>query len=237
MSLIWDEIESCLSQGRTPIVVGGTGLYFDALFYNTDFGEMDVDPLIRTKLNERALAGEGNLLLQELAKVDPKTAEPLHEKDLKRIIRGLEVFYSTGVPLSVYKEKSQMKSSKFEYLKIFLNFQDRDKLYSKINLRVDEMVQMGLEAETRSLLQKGYLDTTTAAQAIGYKELLPYIRGERNFDECIEILKQKTRNYAKRQLTWFRRYKDAHTIWMDENHNAAETALKLCRQFLKEVES
>ena len=149
----------------------------------------------------------------------------------------MEVFYSTGVPLSVYKEKSQMKSSKFEYLKIFLNFQDRDKLYSKINLRVDEMVQMGLEAETRSLLQKGYLETTTAAQAIGYKELLPYIRGERNFDECIEILKQKTRNYAKRQLTWFRRYKDAHTIWMYENHNDAETALNLCRQFLKEVES
>lgn len=231
-----NEIESVLSQGYIPIVVGGTGLYFDALFYNTDFGEMEIDPKIREDLNARAANGEGAELLDELSTVDPQTAAPLHEKDLKRIIRGLEVFYSTGIPLSVYKEKSRSKNQKFEFLKIFLNYKSRDVLYQRINCRVDQMIELGLEAETRALYDRGCFDSPTASQAIGYKELLPYLKGERSLPECLEVLKQKTRNYAKRQLTWFRRYGDAHTIWMDGDRNPDQTALSLCMNFLKEVE-
>ncbi len=228
------EIEKIFSDGRVPIVVGGTGLYFDALFFNTDFGEMEVDPAIRERLNLRANAGEGALLLEELSSVDPLTAAPLHEKDLKRIIRGLEVYYSTGTPLSVFKAKSKTNNGKYEYLKIFLNYRNRDVLYQRINCRVDQMMELGLEDETRTLLQKGYFDSPTASQAIGYKELMPYFKGERSLEECLDILKQKTRNYAKRQLTWFRRYEDAHTIWMDEDANPLQTAMELSMKFTKE---
>ena len=230
-----EEIEKAFAQGFLPIIVGGTGLYFDALFFNTDFGEMEIDTEIREKLNARAAGGEGAILLEELRAIDPETASPLHEKDLKRIIRGLEVFYSTGTPLSVYKKNSKTKNSNYDFLKIFLNFQSREKLYQRINLRVDQMIDLGLEDETKLLLEKGYFDSPTASQAIGYKELLPYFREERSLSDCIEILKQKTRNYAKRQLTWFRRYEDASTIWMDTDPTPVQTALQLCKDFIKEV--
>ncbi len=230
-----EEIEKALEQGFVPIVVGGTGLYFDALFYNTDFGEMEIDPAVREHLNARALGGEGAAMLEELSAVDPETAAPLHKKDLKRIIRGLEVYHSTGIPLSVYKNNSRSKNGKYEFLKIFLNFRSREELYQKINLRVDQMIALGLLDETCTLLEKGYFDSPTASQAIGYKELLPYFNGERTLPECVEILKQKTRNYAKRQLTWFRRYEDAHTILMDEDEDPVQTALQFCNDFFKEV--
>jgi len=230
-----EEIDSVLSENKVPIVTGGTGLYFDALFFNTDFGEMEVDPKIRLALNERAEKGEGFELLQELAKVDPETAAPLHPKDLKRIIRGLEVYYSTGTPLSVFKAGSRNQSEKYHFLKLFLNYRNRDRLYERINQRVDQMIQDGLEDETRRLLCKGYFQSPTASQAIGYKELLPYFRGERSMEECLLLLKQKTRNYAKRQLTWFRRYDDAKVIWMDEDLSPEQTALTLCENFYKEV--
>ena len=226
------EIDRVLSKGQVPIVTGGTGMYFDALFFNTDFGEMKIDPKIRTELNLRAQAGEGSELLSELAKIDPETAAPLHEKDLKRIIRGLEVYLSTGTPLSVFKANSKTNNSKYEFLKLFLNFKDRETLYQRINLRVDQMIEEGLVFETKTLLEKGYFNSPTASQAIGYKELLPYFDGERTLVECIEILKQKTRNYAKRQLTWFRRYSDANTIWMDQDPSPFQTALQFYREFL-----
>ncbi len=229
------EIESVLAEGRIPIVTGGTGLYFDALFFNTDFGEMEVDPTIRENLNRRALSGEGALLLEELAKVDPESAAPLHEKDLKRIVRALEVYHSTGIPLSTFKAKSRSKNSKFDFLKLFLNYRNRETLYQRINQRVDQMLELGLEKETRTLLEKGYFDSPTASQAIGYKELLPYLYNQRSLEECIDVLKQKTRNYAKRQLTWFRRYGDAQTIWMDEDPSPVSSALQYCKIFYKEV--
>ena len=228
------EIEAVLSSNRIPIVTGGTGLYYDALFFNNDFGEMEIDPKIREGLNARAQNGEGLALLSELAAIDPQTAAPLHEKDLKRIIRGLEVYLSTGTPLSVYKEKSRTASPNYSYLKLFLNYRNRDALYLRINQRVDAMMEQGLLDETKTLLSKGCFDSPTAAQAIGYKELLPYVHGERSLEECVEILKQKTRNYAKRQLTWFRRYEDANTLWMDEEGDPVAMALEMSKNFLKE---
>ena len=229
------EIESILQSHKVPFVTGGTGLYYDALFFNNDFGDFEVDPDIRAKLNERANNGEGAALLSELMAIDPDTAAPLHEKDLKRIIRGLEVYLSTGQTLSHFRSKSRIASEKFKYLKIFLNYKNRDVLYDRINRRVDLMLEQGLLEETKMLLDAGCFDSPTASQAIGYKELLPYFRGERSLEACVDLLKQKTRNYAKRQLTWFRRYDDAHVIWMDDDPNPVQTAAELCKKYLEEV--
>jgi len=230
-----EEIDDALSAGLVPIVTGGTGLYFDALFYNTDFGEMEIKPEIRNELSRRVLNGEAAILLSELFAIDPETAAPLHEKDVKRIVRGLEVYLSTGTPLSVFKANSRTQSSKFHFLKLFLNYKKRDLLYNRINQRVDLMLDQGLVRETEGLLRDGCFESPTASQAIGYKELLPYFQNQRSLDECVSILKQKTRNYAKRQLTWFRRYEDAITIWMDEDPDPFARALNLCNKFLKEV--
>ena len=227
-----EEISNTLKDGQIPIVVGGTGLYFDALFFNNDFGEMEVNPDIRAKLNDRANAGKGRELLHELAEVDPEAAAPLHEKDIKRIIRGLEVYLSTGKTLSSFKAKSRIASSEFDFIKIFLNYKNRDTLYNRINQRVDIMLEQGLVEETIKLKKMGCFDTQTASQAIGYKELLPFLSGERSFDECVEILKQKSRNYAKRQLTWFRRYEDANVIWMDESEDPLADAQKIYANYL-----
>lgn len=227
------EIENALADCKVPIVVGGTGLYFDALFYNTDFGEMEIDPAIHSSLISRSENGENLILLEELRHIDPICAEKLHVKDSKRIIRALEVYLSTGKTLTEFKEKSREKSNKFDYKKIFLDFSDRNLLYQRINSRVDQMITDGLLEETKELLDNGYLKTSTAAQAIGYKEILPYIEGEKALSDCIDLLKQKTRNYAKRQLTWFRRYHDAHRIEPDRDPDFVQTALKICQNYLK----
>lgn len=229
------EIENALSLGKTPILVGGTGLYFDSLFFNTEFGEMEIDPAVRSQLEERVLSGGISALLSDLKKIDPKSAEGLCENDKKRILRALEVYYSTGKTLTEFKEKSHTKKPKFAFLKIFLNFSDRENLYHRINLRVDQMMEAGLLSETKDLLDSGVFRSKTSAQAIGYKELLPYFSGEKELSLCVDLLKQKTRNYAKRQLTWFRRYTDAHEIFMDTDSNPAETALNLSKSFLKDV--
>ncbi len=228
------EIEQSLAMNRVPILVGGTGLYFDALFFNTNFGEMEIDPLIRQDLEKRANDGEIESLLSELAKIDPQTALGLSVHDRKRILRALEVYYSTGKTLTEFKENSRKNKPKYSFLKIFLNYSDRENLYNRINLRVDQMIDSGLLKETESLLKSGVFDSKTSAQAIGYKELLPYFSGEKDLDSCIELLKQKTRNYAKRQLTWFRRYDDSNSIFMDRDSDPIKTALELSKTFLKE---
>ena len=228
-----EEIQECLANGKLPILVGGTGLYFDALFYNTDFGEFEVPEGLRAKLMQRAQNGEADQMLSELREIDPATAEKLCNKDVKRIVRALEVYLSTGQTISERNKISRQNSTEFSFLKVFLNFSDRQNLYNRINLRVDQMLENGLLEETRTLLEKGYLSRNTAAQAIGYKELLPYFKGEKTLDECVEILKQKTRNYAKRQLTWFRRYTDSFEITMDTNPDPY-SALKIkVKKFMK----
>ncbi|MBR5295251.1 MAG: tRNA (adenosine(37)-N6)-dimethylallyltransferase MiaA [Clostridia bacterium] len=227
-------INEAISNGKTPILVGGTGLYFDAMFFNTDFGEMKVDESIHSRLVERFENGQGSLMLKELQEIDPNCAEKLHEKDAKRIIRGLEVFLSTGTTLTDFKKKSRLNQSDIDYLKIFLDFSDRQKLYQRINARVDKMIEDGLIEETKNILEKGYLNNTTASQAIGYKEFLPYFAGEKELNDCIDLLKQKSRNYAKRQLTWFRRYTDANRIEMDAETDTINQAYTLCKNYLKE---
>ncbi len=228
------EMNSALEKGLVPIIVGGTGLYFDALFFNTDFGEMEIDSDIHKELVKRSENGENHLLLEELKSFDPASAEKLHEKDSKRIIRALEVYLSTGTTLTEFKRKSQSKKSEFDYLKIFLDYSDRQVLYNRINDRVDKMVFDGLLNETKDLLEKGFLEGSTASQAIGYKEILPHLYENKPLEDCTELLKQKTRNYAKRQLTWFRRYSDSYRIEMDTTVDPFASALALCNKYLKE---
>jgi len=207
-------ISNIAKQGKLPILVGGTGLYFDALFNNTQFGEMDLDPRIRQCLSERAANGEGESMLEELRRLDPETGVLLHPKDLKRIIRGLEVYYSTGKTLTEFKRRSHNMQCEFDFLKLSLVYRSRDVLYERINKRVDQMLRQGLVEEARAVYSQS-LAGGTASQAIGYKELLPYLKGESSLEDCVEQLKMKTRNYAKRQITWFKRYDDAVHICMD----------------------
>lgn len=211
-----EAIQDTIDQNKIPFIVGGTGLYFDALFFNQDFGDFNVSEEIHNELSNKAEHSDGTLLLQELAKIDPESAQKLHPKDKKRIVRALEVYYSTGKTLTHFRHESRKKKGKFEYTKIFLNFHDRDILYNRINQRVDQMIAAGLVDETGALYQSGAFLGKTANQAIGYKEILPHLLGHASLDECVDVLKQKSRNYAKRQITWFRRYHDANTVFMDD---------------------
>ena len=209
-------IDDIFSRNKTPIIVGGTGLYIDNLIYSNDFGDFNVDEAIRKNLAIKAEAEGGAKLLEELMKVDPVTASKLHPNDVRRITRALEVFYSTGNTLSSYVEKSRENSKKYEFLYTVLNFSSRDVLYERINLRVDSMIKEGLLDEAESVINASWYSNATASQAIGYKEFEPYFRGTSELKECIDILKQHSRNYAKRQLTWFRHNKDAVFYNVDE---------------------
>ncbi len=227
------EIRHSIELGKVPIVVGGTGLYFDSLFQNTEFGEFEIDESKYRSLKIRAENGEGASLLEELHSVDPECAEKLHEKDTKRILRGLIVYYSTGKTLSQFQHESHQNESDFDFLKFRLSYSNRENLYQRINQRVDQMVSDGLLDELRLFLSPDQSVFTTSSQAIGYKEFLPYIRNEKSFDECLDTLKQKTRNYAKRQITWFRRYKDAIDVWMDRDPDPYDFVKQKSIDFLR----
>lgn len=215
-----------------PVVVGGTGLYLDALLFNTQFGEMDTKPEIRENLIVRSQT-EGNLaLLEELSRVDPAVASRLHEKDTKRILRALEVYYTTGKTLTQFQKESRLTPPPFDFLLFSLQYRDRKNLYDRIDRRVDEMMAAGLLEETRRLYEAGDLKNSTAGLAIGYKELIPYLLGEKTLAECTAYLKQKTRNYAKRQITWFKRYTDAVPLVMDLGSDPGERLLSEAKNFL-----
>lgn len=214
-------IEDIFSRNKTPIIVGGTGLYIDNLIYNNDFGDFDIDESVRQDLIARADYEGGALLLEELSKVDPLSAQKLHKNDTRRIIRALEVFYSTGNPLSYYVEKSRDNNKKYEFLYTVLNMSSRELLYDRINLRVDLMMKQGLLEEAKWVIESPWYLTATASQAIGYKEFEPFFCGIKSLEECVDTLKQHSRNYAKRQLTWFRHNKDAVFYNVDEENDIA----------------
>lgn len=208
------KITEVAKRGKLPIVVGGTGLYINSLVDNIKFDNISSDENIRRELFELAFQ-KGNLyLLNMLKEIDPETAKELHENNLNRIVRAIEVYKVTGKTISQHKIESRKEKSPYNPCIIGLTFKDRDKLYERINLRVDKMLKDGLVQEARDIYQKGNL--ATANQAIGYKELIPYFKGEDELNSCIENLKKKTRRYAKRQLTWFRRDKRIYWIYLDE---------------------
>lgn len=207
------EIEDVASRGKVPIICGGTGLYVDALLGNMNFSPETNTHEIRNILNKRCENEGAQVLLDELNKIDPDYALTLHVNNKKRILRGLEIYMQTGKKPSDMRAEAIKYESPYEVLYIGLDYRDRQKLYDRINRRVDFMIESGLVAETEKYYS---VAGSTAAQAIGYKELAPYLEKKCTLEEATESLKQATRRYAKRQLTWFRRNDKINWICPDE---------------------
>lgn len=201
-------------RGKLPILVGGTGLYVNSLIDNISFDDTGKSLEIRERLSAFAKEKGAHALWERLYEIDPETAAAVHENNIPRVIRGLEVFELTGEKLSVHKTNSRLVESPFNSCIIGLGFRDRQKLYDRINRRVDEMVRLGLADEAREFFEAG--GGLTANQAIGIKELKPYLDGEDSLQSCIERIKQETRHYAKRQLTWFRKRTDIEWVYIDD---------------------
>jgi tRNA dimethylallyltransferase len=205
-----EKIRKIQSHHHLPMLVGGTGLYIESVVHEYKMPHVTENPSIRQELTELAMLHGNKYLHQKLQQVDEKTASKIHPNDLRRIIRALEVFQLTGKPLS---EQQQRSESPFRVLWIGLNM-PRPKLYEQINQRVDQMIEKGLEEEVRELLATEQFEQHTASQAIGYKEMIQYIKGNISFDDAVLAIKQGTRRYAKRQLSWFRRIPEVH--WFDK---------------------
>lgn len=211
-TLCCQTIDDVLSRGKVPVLVGGTGLYLDTLFYNTSFFDA-ADTSYRDHLTRRAEKEGIEALLEELKKVDPDTAAALHVSDRKRIIRALEVYYATGKTMRDQREASHEEESPYRFCVIGLASEDRACLYDRINRRVDQMVDCGLLKEAEAFFHE--YPAGTAKQAIGYKELQPYFDGACTLEQALDKLKMETRRYAKRQLTWFRRNEAIHWLMID----------------------
>lgn len=196
-------VNDILSRGKTPIICGGTGLYISSFVDNLTFDDSEQDLSFRENMRKFAEVNGKAALLEKLCEIDPETAETLHENNVGRIIRALEVFHTTGHTISQAKAMSRLNPSPYDFVMITLDFEERELLHERINRRVDDMIERGLIEEARNCFEQS--NRPTAAQAIGCKELFPYFRGERSLDECINELKLRTRQYAKRQMTWFRR--------------------------------
>lgn len=221
------------SRNKPVIVCGGTGLYIDSFIENIQFQETVSETAARSELKELAEEKGNAYLLEMLREIDPETASRLHENNLSRIIRAIEIYRATGKTMSEQIKLSRSAGSPYRVLEIALDYSDREKLYERIDRRVDEMLKNGLLEEAESVLSGGGL--RTARQAIGYKELSPWFSGELPLKDCIEALKRSTRRYAKRQLTWIRRNKDVVWLYPDRYDSADglfNDALRLIKDFL-----
>ena len=211
-------IEEILAKVKTPIVVGGTGLYIDSLIYGIEFQDEEVDLEYREKLNK--IADEKGLesLYKKAQEIDPEAMKKISINDRKRIIRVLEIYHKTGKTKTEQELQSRKNEVKYEY-KVFAITMDREKLYERIEKRVDSMIEQGLIEEVKQILNK-YHTFPTAMQGLGYKEVVEYLEGSCTKEEMIEKIKKETRHYAKRQLTWFRKNKE--TIWLDGEKSTDE---------------
>ncbi len=197
-------IEDCVARGRLPIVCGGTGLYLDALLRKNDFAENTSDEAVRAELMAFAAAHGAEALHRELQAVDPDSAAAIHPNNVKRVARALEIYRVSGLTKTEQDRRSRQGGERYHATVLGLRYADRAVLYRRMDRRVDQMVEQGLIEETRALLAEGvFAQNQTAAQAIGYKELLPYLQGSCTQEEAIERLKLATRQYGKRQMTWF----------------------------------
>ena len=207
-----EAMDEIYSKGKIPIIAGGTGFYIQSLLYDIEFKEEEGDKLYRKMLEERAIK-EGNAVIHNMLRaVDPKSADDIHENNLKRVIRALEYYHETGQRISEHNEEQRQKESPYNFRYYVLNM-DRDKLYDRINLRVDIMLDNGLTDEVKRLKDMGYGQELVSMQGIGYKEIRDYIDGKCSYEEAVDTLKKNTRHFAKRQITWFKREKEV--IWLN----------------------
>ena len=217
------------SRGRLPLFVGGTGLYMDTVIRGTQL----TSPPSSDELKERLLASavtdeEREALWQRLKEVDPESAEKTHKNNVRRVVRALEIYELTGKTKTYFDELTKAAKPDVTVGMITLDFHNRDNLYDRVNLRVDQMMDEGLVAEVDGLYRDGILKKdTTAAQAIGYKEIISYLDGECTLDEAVELLKLSSRRYAKRQLTWFRHNEDAVRLFIDREDGVMKSKEEL----------
>ena len=204
-------IKMIIEKGKTPIVVGGTGLYLDSLIYEIEYPEIAFDENYRKILQKRVLTEGLNNLYEEARRIDPLATEKISEKDEKRIFRILEIYQATGKTKTEQERESRKKPVEYDY-HIFALKWDRQVLCERINQRVDDMIEKGLINEVEQMLKK-YQKFPTAIQGLGYKEVVEYLKGQITKEEMIEKIKRETRRYAKRQMTWFR--KNKQTIWIE----------------------
>ena len=211
-------IEEILEKGKTPIVVGGTGLYVDTLIYGIEYNDIKIDEEYRAEL-EKVVEEQGlEVLYKKAQEIDAKAMEKISPNDKKRIMRVLEIYKATGKTKTEQEAESRKNGVKYEY-KVFALNMDREILYNRINLRVDKMIESGLIEEVQNLRKK-YKEFPTAMQGLGYKEVVQYLENKATKEEMIEKIKMETRRYAKRQLTWFRKNKD--TIWINATKEKKE---------------
>lgn len=224
-------IREVFSREKRPILCGGTGLYLDTVLDNRDIGPVGGDETLRRELSALAEERGGGALLNILREFDPETAAVLHENNLPRIIRAIEVYLLSGITMAELQRRSREAPSRYRVLRLAIGYQDRQVLYARINCRVDLMLEAGLLEEAEGIRRK---TVATAAQAIGCKELFPYLEGGKPLEEAVEALKRATRRYAKRQLTWFRRDPRLIWLWADEGgpDGVRQAALSLARRFL-----
>ncbi len=213
VKLAKERIADIYSRGKLPLLCGGTGLYISSLIDNVAFDDTCSSTELRNELSSIAREKGGEYLLDILKQFDPESAQRLHPNNITRIIRAIEVYKISGITMT-QAIKNSRRDSIYELCMIGISYFDRDKLYQRINMRVDMMVKNSLIDEAREVLQNSGLGTSF--QAIGYKELKPYFNGEKTVQECIEKLKLETRHYAKRQLTWFRRDDRINWIYPDK---------------------
>ena len=208
-------IEEIRSRGNIPIIVGGTGFYIQSVIYDINFSEYDDDSEVRKKYEEMAETLGKTELHKRLSEVDKEYADSVSENNVKKVVRALAFYEMTGEKLSEHNKKERERTSPFDFAYFVLTM-DREKLYERINRRVDLMFEMGLVDEVKKLMEKGYNKSLVSMQGIGYKEVLDYLNGDITLSECMDIIKRDTRHFAKRQLTWFKREKVVSYINKDE---------------------
>ena len=224
-ALAKNKIAEVASRGKLPIFCGGTGLYLDGVLRGgNSYEKTETDPTYRAEREPVATEQGAEAVHAMLAAVDPDAAQAMHPNNVKRVIRALEIYHTTGVTKTELDRRSVQVESEYDALVLGIRFPDTEELYERINLRVDLMIEQGLLDECRRLMEAGVFErSATAAQAIGYKELFPYLRGELPLKNCVETLKMATRRYAKRQMTWFRMH--GNVVWLDRDGKTSDEAL------------
>ena len=231
--MAYEAIDGIVARGKPPFLVGGTGLYLDALCQGRSFSDFRPETGVRTRLQAQAAQGGLDALWEQLRQVDPETAARLHPHDAKRIIRALEVWYDTGQTISQHNRQTQTQPPRYQGVTIALTYRDRQDLYQRIDQRVDQMMARGLAEEVRALLAAGIPRTSTAMQAIGYKELVRALDAGGDLAPAVEEIKRRSRQYAKRQLTWFRRKEDTEWILLDKMQDFS-SVVQISTDYLRE---
>lgn len=212
VDLAKEKIEDIIKRGKLPIVVGGTGLYISSLVDNIEFTKAQQSDEIREELSRLAKEKGNEYVHAMLSSIDPEMAKKVHPNNIKRVIRAIEIYKTTGITLSEQNRRSMQNPSPYNFIMLALGG-DREEMYERINSRVDKMFDLGLIEEIEGLRRIGCTKDMQAMQGIGYKEVFEYLEGNISYEECKELIKKNTRNYAKRQLTWFKR--DKRYLWLD----------------------